>query len=262
MSKNIHTQTAPAIFQFNSNEIRTISQNGEPWFVAKDVCDVLEIKDHKKAVVGLENNLLTAGIKGAISNTPLIATKGGAQKVTVLNEYGLNMLTMRSRKPVAIKFQYWIASEVLPSIRKTGSYTLKINDEQQQVIKDLINRVASETGLPHAGLYPRLHNKFKIPRYQELPAAQFDEAVAYLQAKLPKQQMFYGLQDGRYLLHINGGQTTIKDMTEYSLVNSDFVYTLKSNMRTLGNQLNILTGEVSPKVLDTPMQSLPGIKDK
>jgi prophage antirepressor-like protein len=102
-------------FNFNSSEIRVVKdERGEPWFVAKDVCDVLEIEDARKSVGYLDEDERTI--------SPVTDSLGRLQDTFIINESGLYSLILRSRKPEARKFRKWVTSEVLPSIRKTGSY--------------------------------------------------------------------------------------------------------------------------------------------
>ncbi len=104
------------MFNYNGNQVRTVVVNGEPWFVAKDVCEILEITWVKDAVEGLDEDE-----KGRA----IIPTPGGNQQMTIINEPGLYSLVLRSRKPEAKQFKRWITHEVLPAIRKTGGYSTK-----------------------------------------------------------------------------------------------------------------------------------------
>lgn len=94
-------------------EIRAIEQNGEPWFVAADVCRALEISDTWNALQRLDDDE-----KGTCS----ISTPGGEQKMNIVNEPGLYSLVLGSRKPEAKAFKRWITHEVIPSIRRNGGY--------------------------------------------------------------------------------------------------------------------------------------------
>ena len=108
-------------FQFGFNDIRVVSINDEPWLVAKDVCDVLGIKNHRDACERLdddEKDVATAD------------TLGGSQEMVVISESGFYRLVMTSRKPEVKKFQKWVTSEVIPSIRKTGSYSIAPSQPQ------------------------------------------------------------------------------------------------------------------------------------
>lgn len=105
------------VFTFNENNkpIRVEVVDGEPWFVAKDVCDVLGIENNRNATSRLDDDE-----KGA----SIVRTPSGDQQMTTVNESGLYNLIFQSRKPEAKKFRKWVTSEVLPSIRKTGRYEL------------------------------------------------------------------------------------------------------------------------------------------
>ena len=109
-------------------QIRTIMKGEEVWFVAKDVCGILEIKNTSQAMAYLK-----AKTEGIISNDTL-HTEGGIQTLNVINEQGLYLLLMQSRKPQAIKFQLWVTGEVLPSIRKYGLYATE--DFVEQALND------------------------------------------------------------------------------------------------------------------------------
>jgi len=101
-------------FEFESHALRVnLDAAGQPWFVAADVCAALELPDTHKAFARLDDDE-----KGRNS----IPTPGGQQDMSVVNESGLYNLVLGSRKPEAKRFKRWITHEVLPSIRKTGSY--------------------------------------------------------------------------------------------------------------------------------------------
>lgn len=102
-------------FNFNDHAVRVLTREGEPWFVLADVCDVLEIGNPTMAARRLDNDE-----KGV--NT--IETLGGPQETSIINESGLYTLILTSRKAEAKRFRKWVTAEVLPSIRKTGSYAL------------------------------------------------------------------------------------------------------------------------------------------
>lgn len=93
--------------------IRTVMVDGEPWFVAKDVCEALDITNSRDAVARLDDDE-----KGVV----LTDTLGGAQELSAVNEPGLYTLILGSRKPEAKAFRRWITHEVLPALRRTGRY--------------------------------------------------------------------------------------------------------------------------------------------
>ena len=110
------------IFNFNSTNVRTVTdEQGNPWFVAADVCKVLEIGNVSQAVSRLDDD------EKSDITTNDTSSNGVTQKrsMTIVNESGLYSLIMKSRKPEASSFQKWVTAEVLPSIRKTGSYSVQ-----------------------------------------------------------------------------------------------------------------------------------------
>lgn len=104
------------VFNFNNIPLRTTVIDNEPWFCLADICNVLEIKQR----ADLRKRLNPRGM-GLI---PTPCGKGGKQKTYYVNEPNLYRTILKSDKPEAQKFEDWICDEVLPSIRKTGSYSL------------------------------------------------------------------------------------------------------------------------------------------
>lgn len=101
------------VFNFGDYQVRTVIKEGEPWFVAKDVCEVLEIQNTTQAMSRLdeeERSIFNIGRQGMTN---------------IINESGLYSLILTSRKPEAKAFKKWVTSEVLPSIRKQGKYEVK-----------------------------------------------------------------------------------------------------------------------------------------
>lgn len=101
------------VFSYEGKEVRTIQRNGEPWWVLKDVCDVLELSNSR-----MVSDRLDEDEKGV----SIIDTLGGKQELTVISESGLYNVILLSRKPEARKFKRWVTHEVLPQIRKHGAY--------------------------------------------------------------------------------------------------------------------------------------------
>jgi prophage antirepressor-like protein len=100
-------------FTFGDHAVRTALVNGGPWFVAKDVCDVLGLGNPSQAMSDFPKE-----DRGIISSD----TNSGRRYLITVNEPGLYRLIFQSRKPEAEKFKAWVFSEVLPAIRKTGAY--------------------------------------------------------------------------------------------------------------------------------------------
>lgn len=101
------------IFNYNGNEVRTVQKDGEPWWILKDVCGVLGLKNPTMIAERLEDDEVTKLNLGGLSG-----------ETNIINESGLYNVILRSDKPEAKPFRRWVTGEVLPSIRKTGSYTL------------------------------------------------------------------------------------------------------------------------------------------
>ena len=102
-------------FDFHGQTVRTLTDSqGEPWFIAKDVCEILGITNSRDAMSSLDDD------EKGVANTD---TPGGRQNMSIVSEPGLYVLIGKSRKPEAKAFRRWVNHEVLPSIRKTGSYT-------------------------------------------------------------------------------------------------------------------------------------------
>lgn len=115
--KNEAGTLLPRAFTFNaqSNPVRTVRIGGQPYFVAKDVCDILGIRFHRDALSKLDDDE-----RGSL----LVDTLGGPQQMTAVPESGLYHLIFQSRKPAARAFRRWVTSEVLPKLRRTGRYAL------------------------------------------------------------------------------------------------------------------------------------------
>lgn len=125
------------IFNFNSSEIRVVKdEGGEPWFIAKDVCDVLGLSNITEALRNLDGDELTSEI---------LKSGNQGREMKLVSESGLYALVIRSNKPNAKKFRKWITSEVLPSIRKSGGYIAAKADETPEMIMARAIKLADET---------------------------------------------------------------------------------------------------------------------
>lgn len=140
----MNTQIKPspdAVFKFESAApVRMFNIDGNPWFAAKDVCDALGLRNSRKAIGMLDDDE-----KGVTSSYTL----GGMQAVNVINESGLYTLILRCRDAVTpgtipYRFRKWVTGEVLPQIRKTGSY-IKNAIPQEDRIKMVADQVATAT---------------------------------------------------------------------------------------------------------------------
>lgn len=104
------------IFNYNEKQIRTVTIDGEPWFVLKDVCEILSIENHKDVAKRLD-----ADEVGRFS-LPHPQSPEKQIEMVCVNESGLYHVIIRSDKPIAKPFRKWITADVLPTMRKTGGY--------------------------------------------------------------------------------------------------------------------------------------------
>lgn len=205
---------------FNSEEfgeIRTVTIDGEPWFVGKDVAEAL-------GYVKARNAIATHVEDDDKKDAPIQGDLGGTQLMTIINESGLYALIFGSKLPSAKRFKHWVTSEVLPAIRKTGSYqmqnlstemkailmhdekimkidqrvtglenTMTIDYGQQKVLGDCVNRVVIDAlGGKDSEAYKEigkkvfsecnrdLKNYFNVNARNNVPKKRFDEAVEYI----------------------------------------------------------------------------------
>lgn len=116
MEQHSHTDSMPQVFQYQGNRaIRTVMVGEEPWFVAKDVCEVLDLPNVGQALSRLDEACITSSDVWSPSNSRRYTLKA-------VNETGLYDLIFDSRKLEAKAFRRWVTGEVLPSIRRTGGY--------------------------------------------------------------------------------------------------------------------------------------------
>lgn len=118
------------LFNFENHEVRSLLINDEPYFVGKDVADVLGYADTNQAIRKHVDNedRLTRRFDGT----------GQSRDMTIINESGLYSLVLSSKLPSAKKFKRWVTSEVLPALRKTGQYQVKELSGQELMAKALI----------------------------------------------------------------------------------------------------------------------------
>lgn len=183
-SKAVQVSSQP-VFNFGAHSVRVVVREGEPWFVASDVCAALDYKNTSKAVADhLDDD--------ERSNEQLDRSRMGSKSV-IINESGLYALVLRSRKPEARKFAKWVTSEVLPAIRKTGVYVGKpftvnpgdvLTAEEQNtlrlMLKSAVERLPKEkqAGAMVKG-WSKLKAHFGVP-YREIPRQEFSEAVSII----------------------------------------------------------------------------------
>ena len=182
-------------------KVRTVSVNGEPQFVARDLCEVLNISYDGHRLDNVPDEW-----QGMVP----VTTPGGCQRMKALSEQGLYFFLSRSDSKKAIPFQKWISGEVLPSIRKTGQYS---------IVKDLSNipnfRNPSEAARAWADQYDRadkaeeilLKEKPKIEFYNSVAgskdAVEMSAVAKLLDKKIGRNNLFQILREKKILRENN-----------------------------------------------------------
>ena len=187
---NVQVRTAQ-VFQFKQRQdVRVLLVDGEPWFCAADVCEVLGYANSRQAI---QKNCRQEGV--SVRDT---LTRGGKQALTYIAEGNLYRLIFKSRKEEAAPFEAWVCDEVLPAIRKHGHYhdagktMATLMDEligmtEVNVIKGLIRHKAKVVPIDkrrsfQQSMHNRLHTRFNVPRIELIPAAQFEAACNFVAA--------------------------------------------------------------------------------
>ena len=132
-------ENALQVFQYKEQVVRTIERDGEVWFVAKDVCDALELGNITEALRSLDDDE-----KGLFRITEGTSPSGGNPNMMIISEPGLYALVLKSRKPEAKEFSRWVRHEVLPAIRQHGGYLTPAKIEEALLNPDVIIRLAQE----------------------------------------------------------------------------------------------------------------------
>lgn len=176
------------IFKNNQfGNVRIVMKEQEPWFVAKDVCNCLEINNSRQALIRLDDDEKSSVILND-------GTPGNPEK-SIVNEYGLYSLVLSSRKQEAKEFKRWITHDVIPQIRKTGQYIADIPKTLPDALRAYANEVEE-------------HNKAKLLIEEQKPKVLFADSVAASHTSIL-------VGDLAKLLHQNG----VKNMGQKRLFN-------------------------------------------
>lgn len=168
------------IFNFKNNEVRTIENNNEPWFCLKDVCEILDIKNHRDVVSRLNVD--------GVDSTYLTDRLGRKQKANFINESNLYKVIFQSRKAEAEEFTEYVTGTILPTIRKHGAYMNEQTLEQALTNPDFLIRLATEL-------------KEEQQKRKELEARNSQLTVEN-QIMMPKAEYFDELVDRNLLTNI------------------------------------------------------------
>ena len=171
-------------------QIRVIDQNGDPWFVGKDVAEALGYSNSRKAL----SDHVDEEDKGVTKRDTL----GGAQDMTIINESGLYSLILSSKLPSAKKFKRWVTSEVLPSIRKHGEYVTPQKTEADKAKTAEAHLMNAKSRM--AGMYLKIAREVKTlsTEYKNILAAKAAETLAGVPVlPLPKLRVSVVRRDTR-----------------------------------------------------------------
>lgn len=149
-------------FTFEDQQIRALTIEGEPWFVGKDVAEVLGYSNSRKAIA----DHVDSEDKGVTK----CYTLGGTQQIAIINESGLYSLILSSKLPKAKEFKRWVTSEVLPTIRKHGAYMTPAKIEEVLTDPDTIIQLATQLKQEREGRLiaeQRIGEWFLYAKYQK-----------------------------------------------------------------------------------------------
>ena len=171
-------------FNFNTTSpVRAFEKGGLTWFVAADVCKALEIQNPTQALEKLDDD------ERSMFNIGRSEIHGGGGNVNIINESGLYILILRSRKAMeqgstAWKFRKWVTSEVLPAIRKTGGYQIgqKTTADDRTGLRQAVAALVGRKGIDYSSAYSMIHQRFNVEAIEDIPAEKLPEAVAYAHA--------------------------------------------------------------------------------
>lgn len=150
------------LFTYRDTEVRTVLRDGEPWFVAADVCDILGYSHTPSAIRRLDSDEYTQVEFSQV--TPNVRTPDGPppRPLTVVNEPGLYSLILWSHKPEAKQFRRWVTHDLLPQIRRTGRYEAKpaLPQTYVEALRELASSVEERERLAEqvAELAPAAHS--------------------------------------------------------------------------------------------------------
>lgn len=169
-------QTQLSTFSFESKPIRTLAINNEPWFVAKDLCNAINISNYRDAIERLDEDE-----KGVA----LTDTLGGQQEMNIVSESGMYTLILRCRDAVKKgsvphRFRKWVTAEVLPAIRKTGKYEGKTTADDRTGLRNAVNMLVSKKGLIYSDAYNLVHQYMNVETIEDIPADKLQSAVEYV----------------------------------------------------------------------------------
>lgn len=272
----MNTTTTPSVFKFHTHQVRTILKDGEPWFVASDVCKALGYLNTSKAV----GDHLDADER-MIALVPRTPNDSLGVETNTINESGLYALVLRSRKPEARTFAKWVTSEVLPAIRKTGKFDVKtssgpLTEEMRSIIKAMvIERAKSLPVDQQAGAIIKAWSALKThfgKGYKEIPVDQFAEALSLVARMQVEWELVEEVPSAtgrhrRELVIVDSSGTRVIDATDKSLIHVDRVHALRRDFKVMqeamvemSHRMRICFGDINASDLIEPLNVNLGAK--
>ena len=146
------------VFDYKGLVVRTVEKDSEVWFVAKDVCDILELSNPTEALKSLDDDE-----RSSLRITEGTSPNGGNPNVNVINEPGMYKLIFKSRKAEAKEFTRWVTHEVLPQIRETGAYGVNLTEVDVKVKNRELDQRQMELNLRGAQILQSMIDKELFP---------------------------------------------------------------------------------------------------
>lgn len=193
LSENGNSLNAnPVPFAFKDHQIRTVMNANEPWFVAKDICVALSIDWSGKTLASIPTSWVSMG------KVPI--PQRGLHRVKIISEPAVYKLAFRSNKAEADEFTNWVASVVLPSIRRTGTFEVKplpappqitilTTEKERKPLVSMVNRYVwafpdEPTAEAFKRIWRKVHDAMGINDVKELTIYQLPQAMAFMQSLL------------------------------------------------------------------------------
>ena len=184
-------------FTYEDQQVRVVNLDGEPWFVGADIARVLGIASASG---------ITRMVDPEDKGSHEVETPGGRQSLTIVNESGMYTALMRSNHPAAKPFRRWITAEVLPQIRKTGSYSVAPQLTEDQIIHQALQLTAARVEQLTARLAIAQPKADAFDRWLssnvDYPVAIVANALAGLGAQLGRNRLFDWLADAGWIYRV------------------------------------------------------------
>lgn len=161
-----------AIFNFENQTVRTALKGNEPYFCLADVSEILSLQSRATSTFNLDE-------KGIVK-IQITDSLNRKQTATFINEPNLYRVIFRSNKKEAVKFQNWVFDEVLPSIRKTGSYTTKSTAHDRTPLRQAVTALCGKLGIIHSEAYALVHQYMGVHHIDEIAMSDLPRAVEYV----------------------------------------------------------------------------------